>query len=149
MIDWVTTAHSASAAARIFCDAVRCRVADTIVVRGNVDGPLAEREQRLVHGFAWIATTVEALAVTAEWAARSKAGGRFGEIDALVLRIGFGEYCAQLIGGVPMSQNEIVRPGELGLAAEAAVFASDPAVMLFLEGGNTATCRLALANLLR
>ena len=35
---------------------------------------------------------------------------RFGETEALILQIGFGEYLAQLAGGIPMSQSEIVRP---------------------------------------
>ena len=41
--------------------------------------------------------------------------GRFGEIESLIAQIGAGEYLAQLAGGVPMSQGEIVRPHELGL----------------------------------
>ena len=149
MIDWIASANAAARAARTFAEIARVRVAEAIAPEGKADSALAEREQRLVHGFAWIATTAEALAATADWAVRSKAAGRFGEVEALTLRIGFGEYCAQLIGGVPMSQNEIVRPGELGLTSAAAAFASDMAVMLFLEGGNSAACRLALTNRLR
>ena len=42
--------------------------------------------------------------------------GRFGEIEELLVRIGLGEYLAQIIGGIPMSQGEIVRPADLGLS---------------------------------
>jgi (2S)-methylsuccinyl-CoA dehydrogenase len=149
MIDWIASAVAAASAARAFAEATRQRVADVIAPAGKVDAALADREQRLVHGFAWIATTAQALTATADWAARSTAAGRFGEIETLSLRVGFGEYCAQLLGGVPMSQNEYVRPGELGVTRAAAALARDPAVTLFLECGNTAASRLALAQGLR
>ena len=58
--------------------------------------------------------------------------------------IGFGEYLGQLVGGLAMSPNEIVRPGELGLAAEAAALQSDPTVAAFLASGNVAANRAAL-----
>ncbi|NJM93220.1 MAG: acyl-CoA/acyl-ACP dehydrogenase, partial [Rhodospirillaceae bacterium] len=37
--------------------------------------------------------------------------------ERLILQLGFGEYLAQIIGGIPMSQGEIVRPSDLGLGA--------------------------------
>jgi (2S)-methylsuccinyl-CoA dehydrogenase len=147
--DWIREATAAAEAARGYAEAARRRVAQAIAPQGKVDGAAADREQRLVHGFAWIATTAEALATLAQWADRGRAAGRFGEVEALVLRIGFGEYLAQLIGGVPMSQNEYVRAHELGLSAAVAALASDAAVIGFLESGNTAGTRLALAAHLR
>ena len=42
--------------------------------------------------------------------------GRFGEMEALLSQIGAAEYAAQLLGGVIMSQNEIARAHELGVA---------------------------------
>ena len=33
------------------------------------------------------------------------------------MRIGAGEYLAQIVGGIPMSQGEIVRLADLGLTA--------------------------------
>ncbi|MDB5583577.1 MAG: acyl-CoA dehydrogenase [Bradyrhizobium sp.] len=149
MNDWVRLATDAVAASRTFAEAARSRTASVVAPSGRVETAAADREQRLVHGFAWIATTIEALAATAAWAGRSAASGRDGEIEALVLRIGFGEYLAQLLGGVPMSQNEFVRPAELGLGEAAAVLAADPAVGRFLLEGNSAANRLALAALLR
>jgi (2S)-methylsuccinyl-CoA dehydrogenase len=65
------------------------------------------------------------------------------------VRIGVGEYLAQLLGGLPMSQNEVVRPAELGLARAASDLAADPAVASLLADGNTAENRLALAQALR
>ena len=149
MTDWIAAAATAAESARAYAAAAQARVAAIIAPNGKPDAALADREQRLVHGFAWIATTAEALAATADWAARGLAEGRFGAIEELVLRVGFGEYLAQLIGGVPMSQNEFARPGELGLARAAAALADDAAVARFLAEGNTATTRLALADKLR
>ncbi len=148
MTDWTALAASAAEAARAYASAAQAKTASAIAPEGKIDAALADKEQRIVHGFAWIATTAEALAATAEWAATGKAAGRHGEIEELVLKIGFGEYLSQLIGGVPMSQNEMVRPGELGLQEAAAALAADPAAAQFLAEGNSATNRAALAELL-
>ncbi|NNC59288.1 MAG: acyl-CoA/acyl-ACP dehydrogenase, partial [Erythrobacter sp.] len=83
-----------------------------------------------------------------DWAARGSAGGRFGEVEALVLQIGFGEYLHQLISALPMSQNEMLRPGDLGISEAAASLAEDSEVRLFLDHGNTAETRVALARAL-
>ena len=40
-------------------------------------------------------------------------------MESLILQAAFGEYLAQLTGGIPLSQVEIVRPGDLGIPAEA------------------------------
>ena len=149
MSDWISNATAAAAAARVYAEAARVRVSEVIAPDGRVSAALADREQRLVHGFAWIATTAEALAATADWAVRAQAAGRFGEVEALTLAIGFGEYLAQLIGGVPMSQNEYARPQELGLADAAATLAADGAVFHMLANGNTAANRLTLVGYLR
>ncbi len=149
MTDWVSTAAAAATAARAYAEAARVRTAETIAPDGRVSSALADREQRLVHGFAWIATTAEALAATADWASRAQSGGRFGEVEALALRVGFGEYLAQLLGGVPMSQNEYARPHELGLVDAAQTLAGDVSVGVFLSAGNTAETRLALVAKLR
>ena len=142
----IAAAQDAVRAARTFAERGRMRLLDTIASEGRVDAALAEREQRLVHGFAWIATTVEAMAATADWAARCEARGRFGPIEDLVLCIGLGEYLAQLLGGVPMSQNEFMRPRELGLDAAAAELAGDDAARRFLEAGSGAAERRELAD---
>lgn len=149
MTDWVAKAATAAEAADAYAEAARRKMASAIAPDGRVVAALADREQRLVHGFAWIATTSEALAATARWAARSQAEDRFGKIEELTLRVGFGEYLAQLIGGVPMSQSEFARAGELGIADAAVALAFDPAVQDFLGEGSTASSRLALAQRLR
>jgi len=142
----IAAAQDAVTAARAFAEHGRMRLLDAIASGGKVDAALAEREQRLVHGFAWIATTVEAMAATADWAARCEARGRFGPIEDLVLCIGIGEYLAQLLGGVPMSQNEFMRPRELGLGAAAAELSGNHAAKRFLEAGSGPAERRELAD---
>lgn len=139
-------ARTVAEAARAFSDQVHARVAEKIAPAGQIDPVSAEREQRCVHGFAWIATTCEAIAASVAWAEQAATVDAFAAIDELILRVGIGEYCAQLIGGLPMSQNEIVRPSDFGLAREAAELAASPAWCEFTDNGNTPENRVALAT---
>ncbi|QIQ88133.1 acyl-CoA dehydrogenase family protein [Erythrobacter sp.] len=148
MSDWIDDARNAAAAARGYCGAVQAALAARVADGGKVDAALAQREQHALHGFAWIAATTAALGATADWGARAAASGHFGPVEELALRIGFGEYCAQLAFGVPMSAGEIVRPHALGTASEAAALAQDPAVARFLADGNTPDTRARFAALL-
>lgn len=62
-----------------------------------------DREQRATHGLAWLATYVEAIRQLAAYAERLQAAGSFGETEELLVRIGAGEFLAQILGGIPMS----------------------------------------------
>ncbi|MEZ5679816.1 MAG: acyl-CoA dehydrogenase family protein [Erythrobacter sp.] len=146
MTDWISLSAEAARAAREYTDAVHGKVAHIIAPDGKIDAAIAEREQHLVHGFAWIATTAEALSVLSQWADFARNSGSFNEIEELVLKIGAGEYCAQLAGGVPMSQSEFARPTDFGLANEALHFAAEHPVSLFIAEGNIPEHRAALAR---
>ena len=135
MRDWIEAAQDAVRACDGFVETMRDRLATA-----------GDEDQRLLHGFAWYATTAAALSATAQWALGALERGSFAAIDALVLRIGFGEYLGQIAHGVAMSQSEIVRPAEFGLVAEARVFADDPAVARFLSSPDTAALRRELAE---
>src|SRR5262249_5538229 len=78
-----------------------------------------DREQRAAHGLSWLATYVTALRETLLWAKRLAAAGKLGEIESLSCQAAFGEYLAQIKGGIAMSQGEIVRPADLGADAAA------------------------------
>jgi (2S)-methylsuccinyl-CoA dehydrogenase len=95
--------------------AVRKRV----TVDNHMVDELLDREQRATHGLAWLATYVESVRQLAAYAERIHAGGGLGETEELLVEIGIGEYLAQIQGGIPMSQGEIVRPVDIGLAGEA------------------------------
>lgn len=88
------------AAAQAYRDAARTAV-----------GAIDPADQRSHHGFAWIATSVAALEAVSGWAE----GG--SELDRQVAQLAFAETIAQLIGGLPMGQNELLRPADLGLDA--------------------------------
>ncbi|QKG70385.1 acyl-CoA dehydrogenase family protein [Erythrobacter mangrovi] len=135
---FLLAAGAACSAVRDFLAQYREAVSELITDAGRADTKLLEREQRKVHALAWASTTLAALEATLDWARRAVEAGRFGEIDALLLQVGFGEYLGQLVGGLSMSQSEVVRPHELGLAQQAAALASVPSVDAFLTKGNTA-----------
>lgn len=72
--------------------------------------------QRAHHGFAWIATSVAALEAVAGWL---EANGGGTDLDRNVALLAFAETLGQLTGGLPMGQNELLRPGDLGLGQTA------------------------------
>jgi len=77
-----------------------------------------DRNQNAAHGLAWMATYVEALRQMLRWAYALKEAGRFGQTEQLILQLAYAEYLAQLAGGIPMSQVEIVRPHDLDVSEE-------------------------------
>ncbi|MFZ4069067.1 MAG: acyl-CoA dehydrogenase family protein [Caulobacterales bacterium] len=99
--------------------AVRAVVAGRVAPGGKVDRKAIDAEQHLVHGLAWIATYAETLRQVAAWAERLAANGAFGEIERLLAQLVTAEYCAQLAGGLPMTQVEFIRPADYGLPAPA------------------------------
>ena len=93
--------------------AVRARVTEN----GALNADWIEREQHACHGLAWLATYAEAIKQMAAYAERLTEAGRFGEMEALLTQIGVGEYAAQILGGIPMSQSEMVRLRDLDLTS--------------------------------
>jgi (2S)-methylsuccinyl-CoA dehydrogenase len=105
-------------AAEGLLDAARESVRARVETDGTVSAALLDREQRAAHALAWFATTVEVLRQMARWGRELERGDRLGEFERLILAAAFGEYLAQLSGGIPMSQNEIARAGDMGLEAD-------------------------------
>ena len=98
---------------------------------------LFDREQRATHGLAWLATYVEAVRQLAAYTERMVGAGTFGEIEENLVRIALGEYLAQIVGGIPMSQSEVVRPSDLGLSAAQVAARIDRSVEGLIASGNT------------
>src|SRR5437870_5328450 len=111
---------AASARALVAAEAVlrlaRTRLGEPIAPDGKIDTAALGREEVAGDGLAWMGTYVEALRQIREWAVRLDEGGAFGTTEALILAVAFGDYLAQLAGGIAMAQGEIVRPLDLGLA---------------------------------
>jgi (2S)-methylsuccinyl-CoA dehydrogenase len=143
-----TLGHAVEAAEALFADAQR-GVADRVMRDGRANARALDREQRATHGLAWLATYVEALRQLADYVQRLSAADNFGEVEELLVRIGAGEYLAQIVGGIPMSQGEIVRLADLGLNAAAVAARLNPAVEHLIAYGNTAQRRARLAELMR
>jgi (2S)-methylsuccinyl-CoA dehydrogenase len=131
----------------LFNDARRA-VAGRVMVEGRVASRLFDSEQRATHGLAWLATYVEAIRQLGLYAQRLADAGGFGEIEELLLRIGAGEYLAQVLGGIAMSQGEIVRLSDFGLNAAAVAARVNPAVEHLIATGNTAARRARLMELM-
>ena len=126
--------------------AARAAVARRVAAEDDTTARALDRHQFAAHGFAWLATYVEALRQMTAWAARIEEKGRFGTLEALLLQAAFGEYLAQIEGGVPMSQGESARPGDLGLDAGALSAFRTLAVARLATAGNTAAVRAAIAD---
>jgi len=143
-----TLSQAVDAVDALFADARRA-VAERVVRDGRTNPRLLDREQRATHGLAWLATYVEAIRQLAAYTQRLTATQNFGEIEELLVRIGVGEYLAQIVGGIPMSQGEIVRLGDLGVTGAAVAARINPAVEHLIVYGNTAQRRARLAELMR
>ena len=68
-----------------------------------------EKNQHLVHGFAWIATYIEALIQINNWLIELANKNKFNEFEQLILDISFIEYIRQILNGIPMSQTEFIK----------------------------------------
>ncbi len=143
--DLLPLCEAAAADAKAMVDAARTGLAARVTRGGRVSGAALEAEQTAAHGLAWMATYAEALREMAGWARGLTEAGAFGETEALILQIASGEYLAQLSGGIPMSQVEIVRPADVGVSTAAL---ATPAVETLIARGNTDAARARLVALM-
>jgi (2S)-methylsuccinyl-CoA dehydrogenase len=143
------TLRQAAADAEAYFHALRASVASRVAPGGKVDRKLIDAEQRATHGLAWVLTYVETLKETANWAERLSADDRFGEIEELLSKVLFGEYLSQLIGGLPMTQLEIVRPADMTQDQSVMEKLFTPAITALVTGGNTPEVRQRAAALMR
>ncbi len=107
---------AAGEAASTLAVKARMAVADRVMTGGRIDRQKLDEDQHVVHGLAWIAAYAETLVQTAHWA---RALPVLDEASALPAQVLAFEYLSQLAGGLPMNQGEMVRPGDLGLSADA------------------------------
>ena len=137
-------AKAAVSAAALVADAtlaLRARIAPD----GALLAPTLEREQRAAHGLAWLATYAEAVRQLAAYAGRMKESGRLGDIERSLVTVGLGELLAQMFGGIAMSQGEIARLADLGLADERIAARRTPAAEALIAAGTSTEARAALA----
>jgi (2S)-methylsuccinyl-CoA dehydrogenase len=144
----LTLARGAAEAVEALLADAAAKVRERVVLEGQPVARLFDREQRATHGLAWLATYVEAVRQLTAYAERMQDGGLFTEVEQLIVRIGLGEYLAQIQGGIPISQGEIVRPADLGLSAAAVAARMTPDVEGLIATGNTVQNRARLAELI-
>ena len=145
----VILAQEAAAAAEALLADATIELRGRVTVDGRTVSRMLDREQRAAHGLAWLATYVQALRQLAAYAARARDAGRLGETEELIVRIGVAEYFAQILGGIPMSQGEIVRLSDIGLGAAKVAARVTPAFAEAVGAGNSAANRARLVELMR
>ena len=145
--DPLPTCRDALAAADRLVAAARRSLAGRVTEGGRIDGAALEERQFAAHGLAWMATYAETLRQTLGWAERLDAGGALRDRETLQLQIAFGEYLAQMAGGIAMSQGEVARPSDVGIG-EGDVETFRRAAAPLIAGGNTAAARRLLAGLI-
>ena len=148
--DFVALAKDAAAGAKALVAEATARVKARVTgSEGKLDAGALEREQHAAHGLSWLATYGEAVRELADYAERLQGEGTFGETEALLVKIGVGEYLDQMFGGIPMSQGEIVRPTALGFTAAELASLRTPAIDAAIAEGNTPANRAALVARIR
>ncbi|MET0270646.1 MAG: acyl-CoA dehydrogenase family protein [Sphingomonas sp.] len=138
-----------AAVARAFVDAVKPFVRARIAgADGRIDRRAADAEQHVVHGFGWYASYAELMREVVGWATRLEAGGRFGEIEQLLGGLLFAEYAAQLRGGIPMNQGEVIRPADLTDDPRVIALLDAPVLLRAIRDGGAQDARTRIATLL-
>ncbi|RXT52912.1 acyl-CoA dehydrogenase [Bosea sp. Tri-44] len=122
-------------------------VRQKVLVDGRISSAKLEQEQHAAHGLSWLATYVMALRELKAYGERLQGEDRYGAIEDYAIRIGAGEYAAQIFGGIPMSQGEIVRLPSLGLTAKAVAAACSDAAEALIAEGNTPENRARFVSL--
>ncbi|WP_299146903.1 acyl-CoA dehydrogenase family protein [uncultured Tateyamaria sp.] len=147
--DLLALTAAAIAPVEAITELARSSLRDQLSVDGRVNNALVEEHQTAAHGLAWLATYTESLRQMHKWATVLKAQSQFGEVEALILQIAFGEYLWQIYGGIQMNQGEVLRLQDLGLSQDDMRGMMDPAVIALTQGGNTQAARLRLVELMQ
>jgi (2S)-methylsuccinyl-CoA dehydrogenase len=147
--DLLTFAQAATLASQELLRKATRLVKSIVSVEDKLIAPLLTREQRAVHGLAWLATSVECVRELNDYALRQSTEGRLGRLEELLVRIGLGETLAQILGGIPMSQNEMVRLSDLGVDTHTRDVWFIGAVEALIHTGNTTQHRAELMDLIR
>ncbi|MGH1369627.1 MAG: acyl-CoA dehydrogenase family protein [Maritimibacter sp.] len=137
------------APAEALLETARVRVRDAVSDGDKVSAAKLEENQSAAHGLAWLATYVESLRQMQKWAETLDKDGNFGEMEALIHQIAFGEYLWQIYGGIPMSQNEIIRPQDMFLTQDDQRGLMNDAAQTLTQSGNTTGARMRLVELMR
>lgn len=149
IVDLLTKTRRAADELSTLFETARQQMKAQIVVDGKTSGKLLEENQDAVHGLAWLATYATAMEQMQNWAEKLHSDGEFGEIEQLLHQIGTSEYHAQVLGGIPMSQGEIVRLSDIGISEAAVDKYQSAEVVELSKKGNSQDARMRLVRLMQ
>ena len=149
MPDLLATTQQALESLDALFEAAKGTVKSLVSNDGRVSSGLMEQHQAAAHGLSWLATYHESMRQMQNWATKLSDAGEFGEAEQLLHQIACGEYHAQIVGGIPMSQSEIVRLSDIKIPAAAQQDYQNAAVMNLIANGNTQAARTRLVELMQ
>ena len=145
----LTLTEAAVAPVDAIVSMARDRLRTKLSVDGRVSSTLVEQNQTAAHGLAWLATYAEALRQMQKWANELSTESKFGEVEALIHQIAFGEYLLQICGGIQMNQGEVLRLQDMGLGQDDMRAMMLPEVQILTQSGNTQAARVRLVALMK
>ena len=107
-----------------------------------------ESNQTVSHTLTWLYTYTTALSQVQNWSEKLSNEGRLGDIEYLIHQIAFSEYLAQIRGGIPISQGEIVRLSNLGIDIDEEDLFKNVDVKNLINNGSSENSMCLLMNLL-
>ena len=149
MPDLLATTQQALESLDTLFEAAKGTVKSLVSKDERVSSGLMEQHQAAAHGLSWLATYHESMRQMQNWATKLNDAGEFGEAEQLLHQIACGEYHAQIVGGIPMSQGEIFRLSDIKIPAAAQQDYKTAAVMNLIANGNTQTARTRLVELMQ
>jgi (2S)-methylsuccinyl-CoA dehydrogenase len=149
MPDLLATTQQALEGLDTLFEAAKGTVKSLVSKDGRVSSGLMEQHQAAAHGLSWLATYHESMRQMQNWATKLSDAGEFGEAEQLLHQIACGEYHAQIVGGIPMSQGEIIRLSDIKIPAAAQQDYQNAAVMNLIANGNTQAARTRLVELMQ
>ena len=149
MPDLLATTQQALESLDTLFEAAKETVKSLVSKDGRVSSGLMEQHQAAAHGLSWLATYHESMRQMQNWATKLSDAGEFGEAEQLLHQIACGEYHAQIVGGIPMSQGEIVRLSDIKIPAATQQDYQNAAVLNLIANGNTQAARTRLVELMQ
>jgi (2S)-methylsuccinyl-CoA dehydrogenase len=149
MPDLLATTQQALESLDTLLEEAKGAVKSLVAKDGRISSSLMEQHQAAAHGLSWLATYHESMRQMQNWATKLTEAGEFGEAEQLLHQIACGEYHAQVVGGIPMSQGEIVRLSDIKISAATQREYQNAAVMNLIANGNTQTARTRLVELMQ
>jgi (2S)-methylsuccinyl-CoA dehydrogenase len=149
MPDLLATTQQALESLDTLLEEAKGTVKSLVAKDGRISSSLMEQHQAAAHGLSWLATYHESMRQMQNWATKLTEAGEFGEAEQLLHQIACGEYHAQVVGGIPMSQGEIVRLPDIKISAAKQQEYQNAAVMNLIANGNTQAARTRLVELMQ